>query len=81
MVCMPLVEVWVALASAVTALTSTAGTQNQNIHIYDIGTHKYITSLSGHISTVTCLLITPCERVLFSASRDSTIQVRGGKGS
>ena len=65
----------------ITVLTFIVGTQNQNIHIYDVGTHKYITSLSGHISTVTCLLITPCERVLFSASRDSTIQVwRGGRG-
>lgn len=67
------------LASTFTVLTSVVGTQNQNIHVYDVGTHKYITSLSGHISTVTCLLITPCERVLFSGSRDSTIQVGGAQ--
>jgi E3 ubiquitin-protein ligase TRAF7 len=51
------------------------GTQNQNIHIHDIGTHQYLQSLNGHISTVTCLLVSPCERVLFSGSKDSSIQV------
>ena len=55
--------------------SSILGTQNQNIHIYDIGTHRYLQSLNGHISTVTCLLVSPCEQVLFSGSRDSSIQV------
>ena len=79
LVCSPGPKCGANLASTFTVLTSIVGTQNQNIHIYDVGTHKYITSLSGHISTVTCLLITPCERVLFSGSRDSTIQVGGGQ--
>jgi E3 ubiquitin-protein ligase TRAF7 len=63
------------LGCALYTSISILGTQNQNIHIHDIGTHQYLQSLNGHISTVTCLLVSPCERVLFSGSKDSSIQV------
>lgn len=52
------------------------GTFNQNIQIMDVQSHNHIRTLTGHIGTVTCLCTTPCGQFMFSASVDTTVQVR-----
>ena len=53
-----------------------SGTYNQNIHVYDINTHQHIKALTGHFGTVTGLVLSVTGRLLFSASYDTTVQVK-----
>lgn len=51
------------------------GSYDQNIQLYNVETHDFITNLCGHLGTVTTLIISLSGRFMFSASHDCNIQV------
>ena len=58
-------------------ISSSTGTHNQNIQVYDLSTLEHECTLSGHIGIVTVLRVTesPYGVYMFSGSSDATVQV------